>query len=72
MEKKIVHMMEIVSYMQMGELRDELEMARNSKDPLSCLVITVVQNEIDKRKGKRHLTLEKAKEYVERLQAASE
>ena len=70
MEKKIVDMMEIVSYLQMGELRDELEMARKSNDPLSCLVITVVQNEIDKRKGKRHLTLEKAKEYVERLQAA--
>lgn len=66
MEKKIIDMMEIVSYMQMGELRDELELAEKANDPLSCLVKTVVQNEINKRKGKRHITLEHAKRYYEK------
>lgn len=70
MEMKIVEMMEYASNMQMGELKDELEMARTSNDPLAVLTIEIVKNEINKRKGKRHLTLEAARKYVERMQAA--
>ena len=70
LEKKILDLMEIVSYLQLGEIYDELELTETEGYSMPYLMREILMNELKKRRGERHIDLETARKHLERKQAA--
>ena len=70
MEKVIIEMMERASAMTLEEMEEVFEEAKRDDYPFRYLMKEVFQNELNKRNGVRHISLEKVKQiYQEKLAA---
>ena len=67
-EKMIIELMETASIMKMADLYKELDLIEKDEGPMRYLRKEIVMNELKKRNGMRHLSLEKAREACERRQ----
>lgn len=70
MEKAIIQMMEIAYNMTIEEMEENFEEAYKSETPSRYLMKEIFQNEINRRNGKRHISLEKVKKIYEDKKAA--
>lgn len=70
MEKVIISMMEMALPMTIEEMEETYETAYRNDESFKYLMREVFVNEINRRNGKRHLSLEKVKEIYEEKKAA--
>ena len=66
MEKMIIQLMETAMSMETDKLIEEKENIMTSDYPFRYLMKEVLQNEINRRNGTRHLPLDKVKKYMKK------
>lgn len=70
MEKVIIQMMEIAQKMTIEEMESNLEEAHRNESASRYLMKEVFQNEVNRRNGIRHISLESAKKaYQDKMTA---
>lgn len=66
MEKMIIELMEFVTLLTKREINDEMKLVENGECAMPYLMREILQNEINRREGKRHLDHRKARKDLER------